>query len=371
MTSVQYFDMFKKDEQIKKLNKTMDNKKQERTEEVFQAAIAALRKNFPGQVIERNIIQEPVTNQNGYRPDIFFEINLNGQQLKYYADIKTAFTPAGKAVLLHHKEHLNYPLLLIARYVNPDMADKLKENGQEFLDAAGNAFINRPPLFLYIKGNRLPEHLKAVPPRRTFRQAGLKVIYAFLCNPGLENQTYRKIANLTDVALGTIDWIMKELKNTGYLIDMGERGKKLTQKEALLNEWVTAYPVQLRPKQILGTYKGEPGWWENRQLDPVRAQWGGELAAAKMTKYLQPEKITIYTEPENLTNFLIQNRLRKDPAGNIEILKRFWMMPQDQFGDIVHPILVYADLMATGNERNIEVARMIYEQYIVQLVRED
>jgi hypothetical protein len=37
---------------------------------------------------------------------------------------------------------------------------------------------------------------------------------------------------------------------------------------------------------------------------------------------------------------------------------------------MVHPLLVYADLMATGNQRNIETARMIYDQHIIQLVRE-
>jgi len=35
------------------------------------------------------------------------------------------------------------------------------------------------------------------------------------------------------------------------------------------------------------------------------------------------------------------------------------------------PLLVYADLMATGEQRNLETARMIYEKYIVQLIRED
>jgi predicted AAA+ superfamily ATPase len=44
------------------------------------------------------------------------------------------------------------------------------------------------------------------------------------------------------------------------------------------------------------------------------------------------------------------------------------MRPADEW---VHPILVYADLLATGNQRNIETARMIYEQHIVRLVGEN
>ncbi|MBW4054333.1 MAG: hypothetical protein HIU83_02815 [Proteobacteria bacterium] len=34
-------------------------------------------------------------------------------------------------------------------------------------------------------------------------------------------------------------------------------------------------------------------------------------------------------------------------------------------------MLVYADLMATGNQRNIETARIQYDEHIVQLIRED
>jgi len=39
--------------------------------------------------------------------------------------------------------------------------------------------------------------------------------------------------------------------------------------------------------------------------------------------------------------------------------------------DTVHPILVYADLIASGDKRNIEIANMIYEKEITGLIRED
>jgi hypothetical protein len=198
------------------------------------------------------------------------------------------------------------------------------------------------------------------------------MIYAFLCNPGLENKTYRKIAAETDVALGTVDWIMKELKELGFLLDMGKQGQKLIQKENLLQRWVTTYPEQLRPKQMLGRYRGEHGWWQQKRLDPLKAQWGGEVAAVRLTQYLKPELITIYTTAQQLNQLLLENRLRKDPAGDVEVLERFWKPIETwQYEDLVHPILVYADLIATGNQRNIETAKIIYEQNIIRLIRED
>jgi hypothetical protein len=236
---------------------------------------------------------------------------------------------------------------------------------------AGNAFINQPPLYIFVKGNK-PDIVKNAPLKRTFKPAGLKVIYAFLCNPGLENRTYREIAVETDVALGTVDWIMKELKELRFLLEMGKRGQRLIQKENLLQRWITAYPEQLRPKLTLGQFRGEYGWWQQKTLEPFKAQWGGEVAAARLTQYLQPQIITIYTAPQELDQLLIKNRLKRDQTGDVEILKRFWKPAETwKYEDLVHPILIYADLLATGNERNIETAKMIYDQHIVQLIRED
>jgi hypothetical protein len=252
------------------------------------------------------------------------------------------------------------------------MADQLKQDGLEFIDTAGNAFINNPPLYIFVKGNRPPEILKQPPLERIFKPAGLKMVYAYLCNPGFENKTYREIAAATDVALGTVNWIMKDLKRLGFLLDRGKRGQKLIQKENLLQRWAIAYPERLRPKQMLGHYRGDTNWWQQKTLDPLIAQWGGEVAAARLTKYLKPELITIYTEPKELNQLLFENRLKKDKAGDIEILARFWKPVEKlEYGDLVHPILVYADLLATGNQRNIETAKMIYEQHIFRLVRED
>ena len=342
-------------------------------DELFRLATAAFLKNFQEQAVIETIEFEP-QGINGYRPDRLIRMVLKGAELKYYAEIKTAITAVTRAqkLLFLNRMKLDHPLLLIAKYVNPNMAEQLKQDGMEFIDAAGNAFINQPPIYVFIKGNRPLEVIMPTPPKRAFRAAGLKVTYAFLCNPGMENKPYREIADATGVALGTIGWFMRELKETGFLVDMGTRGNKLTRKEILLQRWVTAYPEELRPKLLLGRYKGAHEWWRQKKLDPFKAQWGGEVAAARLTQYLQPQIITIYTTAGQLNDLLIENRLRKDPTGEVEVLERFWTPGEkEEHEDMIHPILVYADLLATGNERNIETARIIYEQLIVRLIRED
>ena len=339
-------------------------------EEIYQLAIEAFKKNVPLHTEIEALTIEPAY-AGGFKPDQLIRIVMQGKEVHYYAEIKTIITKTEKNLLLM-KEKRNYPILLIARFVNTQMAEQLRQDGIEFIDTAGNAFINQPPVYIFVKGNRPPEKAGKPLLNRAFKYAGLRIIYAFLCNPGFENKTYREIADAANVALGTVDWIMNELKELGFLIDMGKRGLKLTQKEKLFQRWITAYPEQLRPKQVLGCYRGEPGWWQQKRLDPLKAQWGGEIAAERLTQYLKPELITIYTTAQQLNQLLFDNKLKLDIAGDIEILGRFWK-PVDmwKYDDLVHPILVYADLMATGNQRNLETAKMIYEQHIIQLIRED
>ena len=279
------------------------------------------------------------------------------------------------ALALYRRLENQTRCVMIIPQVTADMADRLRDDDTQFMDTAGNCFINQPPLYLFIKGNKVKGKVKAPVVGRAFKQTGLRVLYALLCNPGLEDETYRTIAAKTNVALGMVNWVLKELSELGYLVETGKgraRHLHLIEKEKLLERWITGYAEQLRPKLLMGRYRGANGWWQKAVLNPEKAQWGGEVAAGKLTEYLKPQKITVYVDKDDPETVLIQNRLKKDPEGDVELLHRFWqpdtIVP---YGETVHPILVYADLMTTGNQRNIETARILYDEHIVQLLRED
>jgi hypothetical protein len=44
--------------------------------------------------------------------------------------------------------------LLVANYINPNMADKLRQQDVQFIDATGNACINQSPVYIYVTGKR-------------------------------------------------------------------------------------------------------------------------------------------------------------------------------------------------------------------------
>jgi len=123
---------------------------------------------------------------------------------------------------------------------------------------------------------------------------------------------------------------------------------------------------RLKYKMLLGRFEGPADFWRHAPLKVNNVQWGGEVAAYKLTKYLKPEEFIIYADEEYLTNIIIQNRLRKTEDGNIFIFQQFW--PEDTYfkkKDIVHPILIYADLLEFKNQRKIETAKLIYDKHIL------
>ena len=118
--------------------------------------------------------------------------------------------------------------------------------------------------------------------KRLFKPGGLKLIFALLSNPGMEKAPYRDMAKAANVALGTVDYAITELKELGFLIDMGKMGRQLLNTERLLRRWVEAYPENLKPKIVQERFRTETrNWWKDIEPADFGVLWGG-------VKSLQP-----------------------------------------------------------------------------------
>ncbi|HTP65182.1 MAG TPA: type IV toxin-antitoxin system AbiEi family antitoxin [Geobacteraceae bacterium] len=315
---------------------------------------------------------EPVQDLRDEGYDYTVRARVFGKEFVWCVGVRNRLTKAVELQALINKDKARHPFLLATWYVPPEAAARLHDGGIQFIDTVGNAFVNQPPLLIFVKGNRPEKEEAPAPTARLFKGVGLKIAYLFLCRPELVDRPYRDLAGMTDVALGTVNGTMTEMIRKGFILDMGEKGKKLLDRKTLFERWIAAYPDYLKPKLLLGRFRADGDWWKDIQLDPAIAQWGGEVAAAKLTGYLKPVTVTLYADKNHLADLVIANRLKKDPRGNVEILERFWPLGNDfGEGEIVHPILIYADLVAIGEQRTMETARMIYERHLDRYFRED
>ena len=93
---------------------------------------------------------------------------------------------------------------------------------------------------------------------------------------------------------------------------------------------------------------------------------GGEPAAAVLTKHLRPEVVTVYGDAHFTT---LARRIQpiKDDYGNLELVQKFWDFEAPTVNKrypVVPPLLIYADLVATADARNIETAQIIRERFL-------
>ncbi|MCP4203386.1 MAG: hypothetical protein GY769_15820 [bacterium] len=257
------------------------------------------------------------------------------------------------------------PQLLVADYINPKLADRLRENGVNFVDAAGNAYLRQEGLYIWVKGEKDTLRLEAERERRrAFQPSGLKLLFALLCRLELAETDYRTLADTVGVALGTVQWVMRDLINDGYVMRLGRFDRRLVEPKELLDAWVPAYARDLRPRLLLQRFEAEDiRWWRKTDLRHHGALWGGEPAAARLTKYLKPGTLTIYADkvPARL---VAAKRLKKDADGRVDFRKKFWRFDTDKRTQIVPPVLVYADLLALADPRARETAERLYEEKI-------
>ncbi len=301
------------------------------------------------------------------RIDALVRIGTGRQARTYAAEIKRGVRPATLGAILHQMELLGQPGLLIADYVTPPMAETLKARGIAFLDAAGNAYVDQPPVLVWVKGERPPHQPVAGRETwRAFRPSGLKVVFALLCHPEWIEQPYRDIAKRAGVAHGTVGGVVADLYELRFIAEI-DGTRRLLQPERLLRQWAEAYARTLRPKLLLGRYQAVPGrWWAELAPQEYGMLLGGEPAAEKLTRHLRPETITLYgrkAEPRLLLDY----KLRPDPEGSVELVKRFWAFETDDEAVVPLP-LIYADLLMIGDARCIETADLIYERILDGLV---
>jgi hypothetical protein len=322
---------------------------------------------------------------NAREVDAFARIAKGKIQVDVAIEAKRTVTPATlgatlaqtKAQAVAHAK----PVVLVTDYITPPVADRLREAGQQFIDIAGNAYLEAPGWLIYVVGRKAVQTGAPAHAAKGGTPAGLKVIFALLCDPALIDLPQREIAKQANVALGAIPGVLNDLRDQGHVLVMpGIR--RLTTNKRLLDEWAMAYARTMRPKTLTAAYNAPTITdWKNWTMDQGAMWWGGEPAGAILTNHLRPGVLTVYTEklPARFTH---EHRLTKVPNDNrgrleatVEVRKPFWGTALQEHYKImtrpavtVPPVLVYADLLATGDARCIETAEILYDKTIAPIL---
>lgn len=293
-------------------------------------------------------------------------LSIDKKKITFNTEVKKELRQYHLDKLLE-QAYRNQPFMVVAERILPLVKKRLQDEGVAYIDGAGNVCLRTSEKFLWIEGMKAPETDEQTPASRVFTKAGLKVIYVLLEQQQMVNATYREIADLAGVALGTVNVVIAGLKGNGYLLQLNKKKVLLQNKKELLERWIDGYRDILKPALHLGTYHTrEITGWRSLEL-PADAVWGGEAAAGILTDYLNPQLLTIYTD--GTKNALLKKlNLVSKADGNVKIYQKFWKAEPDGLPHDVAPyLLTYADLLMTEDPRCVETAQLIYDNHLKSL----
>ena len=321
-------------------------------------------------VDERELFQDAQKNfvRLTLRDDIIFKPSVDGQcgidvkigEVKLVGEVKSYVNNANfNQILLRLQEmrkSSNLPVLLIVGVISPQNLMKFADEGFNVLDRAGNCYINIPPLYFLIKGEKQAKPKETV--KKVFNDSALKLIFYFLLDKTNISKPYRKIVEETGFSIGTVKNVIEEMTLQHHIIRTS-KGRILMDWGKLLEDWQVAYNQTLKPKLFLRkmtlTSPERIKNWKNTIL-PQNACWGGESGANLTDGYLAPEILTIYTDGDS-GEIINTSRILPSSDGEILVYKKFWHGHDENH--IAPKIIIYADLMGTADGRCLEAAKRI------------
>lgn len=312
--------------------------------------------------IPANIVETNTAIDDGV--DGTMEFTYNGEKHFVFFELKRELRnhQLPEIELLAEKHH---PFMVVAENIFPKIKEELRNVGIAYLETSGNLYYKEKNLFLWLDGKK-PVKREEQKLGRAFTKTGLKAVFHFLLKPELVNTTYRNIAEATGINFGNINFIMTDLKEQGYLLKIDKDNFKLIRKKELLEKWIDAYEHKLKPSLLVGTYRffddKSALYWKGMPLNNMKTWWGGEPGGDLLINNLQPEVFTLYTIETK--NDIIKNyRLLPDATGNVKVYQKFWKI-DDVNDNVVPPLLVYVDLITTGDRRCMETAEKIHHEFL-------
>lgn len=295
-------------------------------------------------------------------------ITINGE--KVYANTRTEIRPNHIAIFKGIGQHHQPNAFLVgANYITPKSKEALKTNGINYIDSYGNAFLDLKNLKIFIeKGNAKPVYNVY---SEVFTRAGGQVLLHLLLKPDLINANYEHLAEVSCVSLGTVSKTINGLINEGFVVKWDtEKKYQLIRREELLDKWVTLLNEKILPTHKIGNYRfSTPEHFKIKDSSStLESCWGNEYGAKIITNYLNPEKYSFFTN-RGKADLIGPFKMIPDVNGDICVYKSFWKPRSIELfhhysETAANPLLIYAELIYTGNDRNIETAKIIFDEYI-------
>lgn len=288
----------------------------------------------------------------GERPDGALDVTLHGKAVSHDVSLTLHDDLTLTGLLRDGVDLDDAHTIRVGERVSTRAANALRSRRVNFVDAAGNAYVDNDDWYIDVRGRRGDAQREEPPPPRTPRNAfstkRAQVIFAILQWEGLHEADVRTIAHVAGTSVGLAHRTLTELASEPDLWPNTHESR-----ERLLSAWLAAYPSGLGSAHQLGRFS-------TADLTAITGavSLSGDPAAPLL---LKPSEAVVYVD-ELTAGLVAKNRWARDPAGNVLVKKRFWREPDAEAvtePSLAPHLLVIADLASSDDPRRREAASVL------------
>ncbi len=308
--------------------------------------------------------------------DACIKIDADGTRDHYNVEIKSVLKRPLPAYLYDQTKFDKKSVILMSAYINPSIAQELKKAGIQYIDVSGNAYLKLGRnIHIEIEGKKSDRPIRTES-SSLFQPKLMQLLSIFLIDSESVNQTVRDLASRSGISKDRVSTGLRLLKKQAWLIQTAKKRYKFVNKQKLFEQWLMNYGERLRPKLILGAYKIAPSIEKDLEYklkeltnnQSCQYAFTGSSGAAKLMSYYRGKTTEVFI-PYDMVNTVRKSlKLLQSQEPNVTLFKLFSPDIVYQNNGVAHPLFIYAELMYHGGDREQETARLIYNQFMKNMI---
>jgi hypothetical protein len=284
------------------------------------------------------------------------------QEQRYLAVVSSTMTMPESYLLT---DWPGTPLLVLGAKITPRSADRLRKLGINYLDANGNAYFTFGTVHIDVRGRvgdpvaslhyEKPATLNLFSPKRA------QVIFALISWPELVTAKLHEIAHSANASIPFVQKTIADLEAANFieLVGAGRMGRRLNNVDVLIDGWIAAFSAGLASETNTRSFRGD---FDLTYLDHDGSvvYVSGEAVADWIQRHTT---WTLYCDAIPREAAAAGNWMARSSEPNIFVRPPFWNEPTALPGLFpgrvrnAPPLLVYADLMTSGDSRQRQAAK--------------
>lgn len=277
-----------------------------------------------------------------------------------------------EAKLARHKSP-DRPWILFAPFISRQKGEFLREHGVQYIDRVGNSHLRIDDDHVALIDGRKPD-----PPPNPRPGGGAKralVLFALLAKEDLVRRPVREVAQSAGVGRSVTADALAHLRENGIV---GFTGRRLVilQVHELLERWLALYATTVRPKYLTGRFHSRvrgaedlESQIESEMSGERMGTWGfgGTAGTFRLFRHYRGEETVVHSIQQ--PPFAKRSPgFSPSSTGNLVSIQ----IPspaayESETPGIVHPLLLYSELLAQGGSRERETAMELRQRHLARL----